>query len=437
MLFGLFFGAGNLIFPIHMGQEAGYNVIQSILGFIITGVGLPLLGVVALGKSKSNGLYDLASRVSKRYSLFFTILLYLTIGPFFALPRCATTSFTVSFDTLLIKSDNNFIYLLLFSALFFSVALYFSLRPGKILVWIGKILNPVFLLFLGILIITALVNSDASIFEIPPEPSYLSTSFLNGFLEGYNTMDALASLAFGVIIVQVIQGLGIEDSDAIAKNTIFAGIFSSILMTVIYILVAITGTKSRAILPLYSNGGSALSEIAYYYLGNIGLFVLALTVTLACLKTSIGLITSLAETFSKIFIKGPSYKIWAITFSLISFVFANFGLNFIISCAKPVLMFLYPLSIVLILLSLFGRFFSYDKDVYRVTTAFTLFSALFDMLFSLPEKLYNYMHIYVIENLIYSVIPFSENGLGWIIPSLIGFIISLTIHIRKIRTDNN
>ena len=138
MLFGMFFGAGNLIFPVHMGQMAGANVWPAVIGFCVTGVGLPLLGVAALGISRSGGLFELGSRVGKPYSMFFTCLLYLTIGPLFAIPRCATVSFTTGITPLLGADSPERLYLLLFSAVFFAFVLFFSLRPGKITVWIGN-----------------------------------------------------------------------------------------------------------------------------------------------------------------------------------------------------------------------------------------------------------------------------------------------------------
>ena len=164
MLFGLFFGAGNLIFPVHMGQMAGSQLVPATLGFLITGVGLPLLSVAALGISKSEGLFDLSRKVSRPYAYFFTCLLYLTIGPFFAIPRCATTAFTVGIEQAVPQAAEQLrLWLLVFSAVFFAAALLFSLFPGKILTWVGKILNPFFLLFLGILIIVALVKPSAAI----------------------------------------------------------------------------------------------------------------------------------------------------------------------------------------------------------------------------------------------------------------------------------
>ena len=179
MLFGMFFGAGNLIFPVYMGQMAGNNIIPAIMGFLITGVGLPLMGVAALGISRSNGLFDLSSKISTPYAMFFTCLLYLTIGPFFAIPRCATTSFTVGLEQIFPNSEHLKLYLLLFTIAFFAVTLFFSLRPGKILTWIGKILNPCFLVFLGILIVVALVKPSASVNSVVPRASLFKPAVFN------------------------------------------------------------------------------------------------------------------------------------------------------------------------------------------------------------------------------------------------------------------
>ena len=435
MLFGLFFGAGNLIFPVHMGQMAGSNVWPAILGFCVTGVGLPLLGVAALGISKSNGLFELAGRIGRSYSMFFTCLLYLTIGPFFAIPRCATTSFTVGLEQVLPNGGNMRIYLLVFSLLFFGAALFFSLRPGKILVWVGKILNPCFLAFLGILVIVALLKPSATVGMIAPEGAYIDHPFLTGFLEGYNTMDALASLAFGIVVVNVIRGLGVTEPNAVATSTVRSGIFSCLLMAVIYVAVTIVGVQSRGLFETSANGGIAFAQIAQHYLGTVGLFVLAATVTLACLKTSVGLITSCAETFTGLFSKGPSYRIWAIKFSGVSFLFANFGLNAIISYAIPVLMFLYPLAITLIILSLIGHFFNYDKAVFFWTTVLTLIASVFDFIAALPESVFKAIGGNAIISFSHKVLPLSGVGLGWICPALIGFAIGIVIYIVRSKKE--
>ncbi len=425
MLFGLFFGAGNLIFPIYMGQLAGRNAIPAILGFLITGVGMPLLGVTAIGISRCDGLIELSGKISHGYSIFFSCALYLTIGPFFAIPRCATVPFAVGIEPIIGSDSGTAFLLMLFSAIFFAAVLGFSLYPGKILVWVGKILNPLFLIFLAVLVVTALINPMGGIGGIVPSGEYSSNAFMTGFFEGYNTMDALAGLAFGIIIIDVIRGFGIDEPGAIAKNTIHAGIFSCILMAVIYIAVTLTGTQSRNVYDICKNGGEVFALVAKHYFGGIGAVILAITVTFACLKTAVGLVTSCSETFCRLFPKTFSYKVWAIIFCVFSFCIANVGLDSIIDYAIPVLMFLYPLAITLILLAVFGKFFGYSKYVYGYVTGFTFIASIFDFFAALPNC--NLTHIHVLTDFIYKVLPLSEYGLGWIVPSLLGFAAGIAV----------
>ena len=431
MLFGMFFGAGNLIFPVYMGQLAGRNVWPAIIGFIITGVGMPLLGVAAQGISRANGLMDMSSRVSRGYGYFFTCALYLTIGPCFAIPRCATVPFTVGVEPLLGGQDAR-LWLALFSFLFFASVLGFSLWPGKILTWVGKILTPVFLIFLGILVIQALIRPMGSIAEIPPTAAYQDKAFFTGFLEGYNTMDTLASLAFGIVVIDVIRGLGVEKPEAVAANTVKAGIFSCLIMALIYLAVTLVGTQSRGLYEACNNGGEVLALIAHHYFGKAGSMILIITVTLACLKTAVGLITSCSETFSAIFPRGPRYRVWAVIFCIVSFLIANLGLTSIIAYAVPVLMFLYPLAITLILLSLFGKWFSYDRKVYAWTTGFTLVAAVFDLIkalaSTLPTAVVEKLHLTVVVDAADKVLPFFDLGLGWILPAAVGAAIGLVLH---------
>lgn len=430
LLFGLFFGAGNLIFPVHMGQAAGANSVAAILGFVITGVGLPLLGVAAMGLSRSESLLELSGQVGKGYGLFFTVLLYLTIGPCFAIPRCATTSFTVGVEPLL-GGNSGTVWLLIFSVIFFLLVLFFSLRPSGILTWVGRVINPIFLIFLSLLVIASLVNPMAQVSQVVPEGDYAAQPFLTGFLEGYNTMDTLAALAFGITIVQVLRQLGLRRPEDIAKGTCLSGLFSCLLMALIYALITWMGAQSRGAYPLSANGGIALADIAHHYFGRAGQLILAATVTLACLKTSIGLVTSCAETFSLLFPK-LSYKAWTWIFSLFPLVVSNLGLTAIISFSLPVLMFLYPLSITLILLSLSGKLFGRDRRVFVSVTAFTLAAALLDFLAALPESAKAALHLESILLWANTHIPLFPYGLGWLIPAAVGLVLGLILHwVRK------
>ena len=426
MLFGLFFGAGNLIFPASMGQLAGRNLWLAAAGFLVTGVGLPLLGVAALGISRAEGLLGLSSRVSRGYGLFFTCLLYLTIGPFFAIPRCATVSYTVGIQRMLPETGQT-LALAVFSLVFFAAVLFFSLRPGEILTWVGKVLNPLFLAFLAVLVLRALTAPLGAVSAIEPSGSYAGAALSTGLLEGYNTMDALASLAFGIIVVNAIRGLGVEEPGQVARSTVLAGVFSSLLMALIYLLVTVVGAQSRGAFPAAANGGEALAQIAEHYFGAAGALILAATVTIACLKTAVGLITSCSETFVELFTKGPGYRVWAVIFCVVSFLIANLGLNAILNYSTPVLMFLYPLSIVLILLTLGGRLFGNHPTVLRWTIGCTAVAALADLLRTLPEGTRAVLHLEGVVTLAESWLPLCKAGFGWLVPALIGLVIGLVL----------
>ena len=430
MLFGMFFGAGNLIFPASMGQLAGRNLWLASVGFLITGVGLPLLGVAALGISREEGLLELSNRVSKGYGLFFTCLLYLTIGPLFAIPRCATVSYTVGIQRMLPETGQN-LALAVFSLVFFGAVLFFSLRPGEILTWIGKVLNPLFLCFLAVLILRALTAPLGSVADIEPTGSYATAALSTGLLEGYNTMDALASLAFGIIVVNAIRSLGVEEPGQVAKSTVLAGLFSSLLMAAIYLMVTMVGAQSRGLFEASSNGGEALAQIAERYFGPTGALILAATVTIACLKTAVGLITSCGETFVKIFPHGPSYRVWAVTFCVVSFLIANLGLNAILDYSTPVLMFLYPLSIVLILLTLCGGFFGNDKTVLKWTIGCTAVASVFDLLRTLPGETQAFFHLEGVVAWAQNWLPLCKQGFGWVLPAFVGLVIGLML--RRVR----
>lgn len=429
-LFGMFFGAGNLIFPVHLGQMAGQNALPAIIGFIITAVGIPILGVAAIGVTHSDGLQTLSGKVGKGYGIFFTCLLYLTIGPLFAIPRCATVSFTTGVAPMLLDPSKEWLALLIFSAIFFAFVLFFSLRPGKITVWIGKIINPIFLLFLAVLVIAALTNPGASIAAVEPVEAYATgtSSFFSSFIEGYGTMDAIAGLAFGIVVVDVIRRMGVDNDDAVAVDVLGSGALTGILMAVIYIVTILMGTQSRGLFEVSDNGGIALTQIAGHYFGGVGQIILAVTITFACLKTSIGLVTSCSETFVKMTHGKLSYKAWAILFTLFSFAVSNVGLSAIIEYSIPVLMLIYPPAIALIILAFIGKFFHHDKAVYISVMAFTWAAAIFDFMKTLPAGVQSSLHLDRLVALARQYLPLFDLNLGWLLPACLGFVIGLVIH---------
>ena len=428
-LFGMFFGAGNLIFPVHLGQLAGWNVIPAMVGFIITAVGIPILGVAAIGNTHSDGLQALSSKVGKGYGYVFTCLLYLTIGPFFAIPRCATTSFTTGVQPML-GSIPEGAALLVFSLIFFALVLFFSLRPAGITVWIGKIINPLFLIFLAVLVISALRAPGAPISVVEPDGAYHDGALFSGFIEGYGTMDAIAGLAFGIVVIDIIRSMGVTNDADVAKDVLRSGVLTGILMAVIYVATILMGAQSRGLFDISANGGIALAQISGHYLGSAGSIILALTITLACLKTSIGLVTSCADAFSRMFPRLFSYKVWAVIFSVFSFGVSNFGLSKLIEYSLPVLMFLYPLAITLILLALCGKLFDHHRAVYVSVTAFTAVAALFDLFKTLPAAL----QVGPVEGAVAFAgrfLPFFSLNLGWVVPALLGLALGLVLRRRK------
>ena len=425
MLFGMFFGAGNLIFPLILGAKAGKDMPLALLGMLVSAVGFPLLGIISMGISKSEGLLDMAGRVSKGFAYFFTCALYLTIGPLFAIPRCGATAFAVGFAPL--SGEPKTLFQLIFTLLFFAAVLIFSLRPSKITDTVGKWLNPIFLLLLSVLVFAVLLRPANGVSQVPVSEDYARGAVFSGFLQGYDTLDVLASLAFGIIVINVIRGYGVENPSDIAKSTVKSGVFSMTFMAVIYAVIALAGTECYS---LYADrlsnpdftGGDAFSVIAEHYFGRAGLVILALTVTFCCLKTAVGLVTSCSETFVEMFPKGPKYKTYAVGFSVFSFAVSNIGLSNIISFSAPVLYLLYPLAIVLVLLNLFGKFFKNRQCVFVTTMLFTGAAALCDLI-----RVSGIEALSGTVSAIGRVLPLYGVGMGWILPSAAGLLLGLFV----------
>lgn len=426
MLFALFFGAGNLIFPVMMGQEAGVNVWQATAGFIITGVGLPLLTVIALGYSGESDLQSLASRVHPMFGLIFSIILYLAIGPLFAIPRAGTVSFEIGIRPLIPESWGT-IALLVFSISFFAIATFLSLNSSKIVDILGKYLTPIKLTFLSLLVIVAIFKPLGALQE--PVDKYTEHSFFGGFSEGYLTMDVLAAFVFGIIIIGSLRSKGVESSKVIMTSTIKAGLIAAVLLTFFYGSLAFMGASSVSKLGILDNGGSVLAGVAYYYFGSFGGVVLGALITMACMTTSVGLISACASYFNKIFPK-ISYAKYVIIFAIFSTAVANFGLSQLISISAPVLTAIYPLAIVLLLLTLLHNVFNGKKEVYQLSMLFTFIISVFDGLNAAGVEVKS------VDQFFSSFLPLYDVGLGWLLPAVLGGILGIIISSFK-STNNN
>ncbi|KGR78218.1 branched-chain amino acid transport system II carrier protein [Ureibacillus manganicus] len=416
MLFSMFFGAGNLIFPAFLGNSAGVELWISLLGFIITAVGLPILGVIAIGKAGS--LHTLATRVHPWFAIIFPVLIYLSIGPGLAIPRAGTVAYEMSIKPFLPENlADSVMMLFIYTVVFFAIVLWLSLSPSKLVDRFGKLLTPILLVLIVIIFVKAIftpVNPYASATEL-----YATNGFFQGFLDGYLTMDALAALVYGIVVVNTIRAKGIKDNASISKYMLFAGLGAGILLAVIYGILTYLGASVSSIEQL-DNGAEVLTVVMNQLFGPTGIILLGLLFTIACLCVSISLVISCGEYFSKL-LPIFTYKVWAAITALVSFSVANLGLNQILAISVPILGMIYPLAIVLIVLGLFNRYLNHS--IY--------FSAIvFTAIFSIVETI-NVTFLDKSLSKTLTFIPLYDQGVGWVIPAIIWIVVGGVIGIGK------
>ncbi|WP_313799523.1 branched-chain amino acid transport system II carrier protein [Cytobacillus sp.] len=416
MLFALFFGAGNMIFPPFLGQDAGTNVWTAIIGFLITGVGLPLLGVIAI--ARVGDLETLANRVHPVYAVIFTVVLYLVIGPLFAIPRTGTVAFEIGVLPFLPEgSTPNGFGLLIFTIVYFTIAAWLSMNPSKLVDRIGKFLTPALLIVLTLFVVKSFITPMGE--PQAPVGPYADGPFFKGFVEGYLTMDAIASLVFGGMVIASIKGMGVTNKKTLTNLCVKAALVAAAGLALVYLSLAYIGSTSPDAIGLKENGGSLLSAAANHLFGSFGAVVLGLAILFACLTTAVGLISSCSQYFNKLLPK-ISYKSFVLIFSLFSAVIANVGLTQLISFSVPVLVFIYPLAIVLILLSFVHNLFNGYSFVYIFALIPTGLIGLVDGLNAAG------LNVSAVTDVL-SVLPFFSQGIGWLVPSIVGAIVGYCI----------
>lgn len=428
LLFGLFFGAGNLIFPLHLGQLAGANWGTASVGFLITGVLLPLLSVLAVAITHADGVYDIGKPLGAGFAVVFMVLIHATIGPLFGTPRTATVSFTVGMAPFLPKNMQG-TALLVFSALFFLAAFAFSYHQNNILSNVGKVLNPLFLSLLFLVFVVAFARPLGNPQTAAVTSAYKHGALVNGFLEGYNTMDALAGLAFGITVVTAVRGMGQKDAKSVSKVVAKSGLLAVLAIGFVYLLLILMGAMSLGRFKVSDNGGVAFNQIVNVYGGVFGQVLLAFLLTITCLTTAVGLVAAFAQDFHKHFPQ-VSYHAWLALSCLASFLAANFGLDTIIAWSTPMLMFLYPLSMVLILLSVFSPLFKTVGVVYFFVILFTVVPALGDMVVAFPSVVSQSSFGLAVASL-RNHLPLANMGLSWLVPALVGLVVGLVVHFVK------
>ncbi|QOT00035.1 branched-chain amino acid transport system II carrier protein [Brevibacterium sp. JNUCC-42] len=412
MLFALFFGAGNMIFPPLLGQSAGTSVWVAILGFVLTGVGLPILAVAATATSGGD-LKVLANRVHPLFGIIFPTLIYLAIGPFFGIPRTASVAYEIGLSPLLSASlKESSLPLFFYTIVYMSITFWLCLNPTKLIDRIGKILTPTLLLIIAILFVRSIFKPlDA--FPTPSE-AYMDGAFFKGFLEGYLTMDTLGALVFGIVVISSIQSRGITDKNSISMATVKAGSIAGVALALVYMALAYLGAGSST-LGVSTNGGQILTAVVSYLFGQAGVVLLGTAITLACLTTSIGLITACGQFFSTL-IPALRYKVAISILCVFSLVIANMGLNQIISYSVPVLVGLYPIAIVLIILSLIHKQIKGYQQVYVWSVLLAGIISLLDCLSAFGFTLGK-----ITEWL--QFLPLYSKGIGWVVPAIVGAII--------------
>jgi branched-chain amino acid transport system II carrier protein len=414
MLFGLFFGAGNLIFPPLLGKQAGGATFQSLLAFGITAVVFPILGVVAVAKTK--GLSNLASKVDKYFAIVFTTMIYMAIGPGLGIPRAGSLPFEMAVAPFLPENVSLSLSRLVYTFVFFLVAYLVCLKPNKLVTRMGKFLTPALLVLITVMFVGVLFKNPNAVTS--PVGDYATSSTVKGFLEGYNTMDTIAALNFGLVISLAVKSFKVEDEEKVIGYTVRVGLVAGSFLFVIYAMLAYIGMTTSGLTGDVKNGAEILTTVSQYVFGKFGIVLLASIFTLACLTTCIGLITSISKFFETMTKEKVSYHKWIVFWTFLSFLVANFGLNTILKVSVPVLIAIYPVSIVLILLGLTEKYFGYNKFTYRLVCYTVTFISVVEALLSVK------LNIPFVTELV-SSLPFFSLSLGWVLPMVLTWLVGM------------
>lgn len=421
MTFALFVGAGNIILPPFIGLHAGHNVWVSAVGFLITGVTLPVITIVAM--ARVGGLIgNLTSPIGKWGGVALAVICYLSIGPLFAGPRTAAVSFDTGILPFLhapteealksLKTQVLFIYSLIFFLLVIAVSFY----PQKLLDSVGRVLAPIKILSLLILCGAAFLLPVGELVAPTLKFQAASSAFSQGFVEGYLTLDTLASLAFALVIINAIRSRGVTSTKLITRYAITAGLISGVGLSIIYIGLFKLGSDSFLISQGVENGAGLLQAYVYHTFGLFGSVFLAVLIAIACLVTAIGVTTACGTYFSSLL--SIPYKLVVLIVAGVSFLVSNVGLTQLLAITGPILMVIYPPCIALVLMSFFKRLWNQPFYVFTPVMLSALFFGVFDGLkaadLPVPELISN--------------LPLAGENLAWLIPSIAVLIIASIIN---------
>jgi len=412
-LFSLFFGAGNLILPPFLGYNAGDGWFWVLIGFSISAVIIPILAIY--GHAKLQGtILDFANKVSPTFAVLFSILIYLIA---IALPSPRTASFTYEMAIEPFFQISS----LELSSIYFALVLVFVLNRNRMLSIIGKFLTPLIVCILLIIICFGLFTEVASVRD-----SIFNNSFAEGILEGYQTFDAIGGVVVGGVVVISLSLQGEFNYEEKKRMIIRSGLFAGLGLFLIYGGLIVLGAHNSNVLVI-DNRTELLSVLSIQTLGNIGNVFLSVLIALACFTTAVGIVTGTAD-----FVKGlignsqKAYIITAIIASVLGVIIGQFNVHYIINIALPILMFIYPMTIVLIILNVLPENWA-STIVFRGVVLATF-------IFSIPDFL---KFLIAEENLfpLKEMIPLSEYSLGWVLPAIIVFLLFNLVSFGNKKTD--
>lgn len=404
-LFSMFFGAGNLIFPGFLGNSLGSDFLLGTVGFVVTGVGLPLLAIVAC--SKGDGTFEsIGNRIDRKFILIFTTVLFLAIGPLMAVPRTAATTFELSVNPFLPN-----VPAIVAITVYFAINLFFVLKKSAIVDTIGKFLTPALLILLIVLIVKGIVSPIGEIVNTNAS-AVLSTSLI----EGYQTMDALGALLFASIVTTSLKDKGYKGKE-MPKMIFKSSLVAAIGLAFVYGGLMYIGAQTSGLVSQEIGKTGLLLLISESVLGKVGPAIIGLAMGLACLSTSIGLVSVGASFFEKISKGKLSYNLNAIVITIISLSVATLGVDKIVALSGPVLNLLYPVSITIIITTLMSKYLKNMKAVRLGIYTSLVFSLLL-----------------LIPGLNLSFLPLADLGFGWVLPTVLAIIIGLFVFKEKIST---
>lgn len=406
-LFSMFFGAGNLILPPNLGLKAGDMWIWVTFGFIISAVVLPLLGIFAHAKLQGTML-DFGKKVSPVFSLIYCCIVY-AISIALPSPRTASVTHEIAIKPFIGTSA------LVTSSIYFALVLFFVLNRSKILTVLGKFLTPIIFLVILSIIFIGIFST-----HLPMNPSDIQTPFIEGMLEGYQTFDTIGAVVVGGVIIislRLKRNMGFEESSRLIRN---AGIIAGIGLFIVYSGLIYNGALFANDFEKEISRTALLSGLSLKTLGNIGSAFLSILVSLACFTTAVGIVTGTADFIKGIFKQSPhAYTITAIIGCILGVVMSQLDVHDIIVVAIPALMFIYPITIILIVLNILPEKLTHPI-VFRTVVIITILCSIPDFLDSigLKEEIQPVMDI----------VPLGNYSLAWLVPALVTLLLMNLIY---------